>query len=103
MFQPNVDGCSPVLQLRDTTLLEHISCLKQHCHLCTPTDVGYFHSKHLKELDVWIKFSTGDKENEDRIGCAGGSSVQFCKMLNCWNIHLRTRVNFLNSLIRSSL
>lgn len=72
MFQPNVDDRSPFLQLRDTTLLEHMSCLKQHCPLCTPTDVGYLHGKHLKELDVWIKFSTGDKENEDRIGCAGG-------------------------------
>ena len=62
--------------------------------------------KHFKYLGVWNTYNDihiGEKEVNNRKNSANGAFAQHRKMLGNKNIHLATRVMFMNSLVRSRL
>ena len=75
-------------------------------NILTLKNVKLNNVKHFKYLGVWNSFDDchiGEKELNYRINCAKSAFAQHRKMLQNRNIHLATRVMFLNSLVRSRL
>lgn len=65
-----------------------------------------FNSQYTKRKFIeycYNKFSMGDKEIEQEIWCTGANFAQYRKLLQNLNINLKSRIMFLNSLVRSRI